>query len=313
MKIIFQYDAGPQLKSQLANLQGEGLQVVCCPEGEPEPFESELPECEVLWHVLQPVTAEVMDRAPKLKLIQKIGVGVNTIDLEAAQQRGIAVCNMPGTNSRAVMEMTLMLIFAACRRYPMMDNVCRSGQWHMDIAVRESFTELSGKTVGLYGFGAIPRLLAPVLDLLGARVIYHCRTPKLALPYEFVTLQRLVQESDILSLHVGLSKETEKSIGPKEFAQMKRGVIFINTARGGVVDEPALVEALRSGQVGAAGLDVFAEEPAKANNPLFQMGNVVLAPHVAWITQETMTRSIEVAKYNSLAIERGFPLKHQLI
>ena len=113
MKILFHYDAGEQLRETVTQLDSRGLDVVCCPEGQPEPFNTEVVDAEIIWHVLEPVTADVITRAPKLKLIQKIGAGVNTIDLDAVKKRGIAVCNMPGTNSRAVAEMALLLILSA--------------------------------------------------------------------------------------------------------------------------------------------------------------------------------------------------------
>jgi len=313
VKVLFHYDAGPLLKEKLSHLKKVGIDVVCCPEGPDEPFFTELKETDVLWHVLHPVTEAVLEQAPKLKLIQKIGVGVNTIDLDAAQKRGIAVCNMPGTNSRAVMEMTLLLILAASRRYPMMDKACRSGQWSVDIATRETFSELYGKCVGLVGFGAIAKMLAPILELLGAKVVYTATQAKPEVNYEYLKLSDLLQQADVVSLDLPLIPKTEAIIGKAEIALMKPGAIFINTARGGLVDESALVEALRSGHIGAAGLDVFAVEPASQANPLFQMDNVVVAPHVAWVTNETMDRSISVAQQNSLAVMSGAALIHQII
>ena len=124
-KVLFHYDVGDRLRKTVAQFGSRGLQVVCCPEGSDEPFYSELSDAHSIWHVLRPITADDMARAPKLRLIQKIGVGVNTIDLEAAKARGIAVCNMPGTNSRAVAEMSLLLMLAALRRQPRLDRACR--------------------------------------------------------------------------------------------------------------------------------------------------------------------------------------------
>ncbi len=312
MKVLFHYDAGDKLRRKVQGLSEKGLDVVCCPEGQDQVFYEELVDTEVIWHVLQPITAEVIERAPRLKLIQKIGVGVNTIDLEAAKARGIPVCNMPGTNSQAVAEMTLLLMLSALRKQTLIDKVCRSGQWAVDKETRESFGEICGRTVGLVGFGEIPQRLAPALTALGARVIYTATEPKdNALP--FVTLDELLRTADIVSLHIPLSAATEKLIGANRIASMKDGAILVNTARGGLVDEDALYQALLSGKLSAAGLDVFFSEPVDKENPLLTLDNVALSPHVAWISNETFSRSIDVAVGNSLAVENGEPLTNQVV
>lgn len=311
MKVLFRYDAGSQLSEQVMQLARVGLDVVCCAEGADQPFDAELADAEVLWHVLQPITAEVMARAPKLKLIQKIGVGVNTIDLEAAKARGIAVCNMPGTNSQAVAEMTLLLMLSALRKQPLIDKICRTGQWAVDKNSKETFGEIGGRTVGFVGFGEIPQRLAPALEALGAKVIYTATQAKnIALP--FVAIDELLQTADIVSLHIPLTPTTEKIIDAQRIDAMKTGAVLINTARGGLVDEEALYRALLSGKLSAAGLDVFYEEPVGKNNLLLSLDNVSVTPHIAWLTNETFTRSIGVAVENSLAIRSGGDLTFQV-
>ncbi len=312
MNILFHYEAGEKLRGEVARLESQGLNVVCCPEGPAEPFNTRLADTEVIWHVLQPITAEIIERAPNLKLIQKIGVGVNTIDLESAKANGVAVCNMPGTNSRAVAEMTLLLMLSALRKQPVIDRACRSGQWVVDGATKEAFGEIGGRTVGFVGFGAIPRILAPILTAMGARVIYTANSPK-AVDYDFLQMGQLLQEADIITLHIPLTADSEKIINASSLASMKPGALLINTARGGLVDEPALCEALSSGHLGGAGLDVFYQEPVAADNPLLSMDNVSVAPHVAWLTNETFSRSIDIAVKNSLAIRDGSSLLHQII
>lgn len=312
MKVLFHYDAGDQLRNEVAQFHDQGLDVVCCPEGPDEPLFSELPGAEVIWHVLTPITAEIMERAPHLKLIQKIGVGVNTIDLETARSRGIAVCNMPGTNSPAVAEMTLLLMLAALRKQPRISRVCRSGQWHVDKATKETFGEIRGRTVGFIGFGEIPKVLAPVLHTMGARVIYTANNPK-PVSYEYLSLESVLEQSDILTLHVPLTDETEKLIDARRLASMKQGAILVNTARGELVDEEALYIALTDGSLSAAGLDVFSQEPVPTDNPLLSLDNVAVSPHVAWLTNETFTRSLHIAVQNCLAIRDGGELVYQVI
>ena len=312
MNILFHYDAGEKLRGEVAQLKAQGLNVNCCPESSDEPFNTQLADAEVIWHVLKPITAEVIASAPKLKLIQKIGVGVNTIDLEAAKARGIAVCNMPGTNSQAVAEMTLLLMLSALRRQTTIDKACRSGQWAVDGASKESFGEICGRTVGFVGFGATPQILAPILQAMGAKIIYTANSPK-AVAHEFMSLDKLIREADIVTLHIPLTEQSEKIINRDRLASMKPGAVLVNTARGGLIDEQALCEALSSGQLSAAGLDVFYEEPAAADNPLLSLDNVSVAPHVAWLTNETFSRSVKIAVENSLAIRDKSALLHRVI
>ena len=295
MKVVFHFDGTEALRARLGD-------VILCPEGDAAAFERLLPEAEVLWHVLKPVTAEVIARAPKLRLIQKIGSGVNTIDVEAAKKRGIAVCNLPGTNSRAVAEMTLLLMLACLRRLPQLQNSIKAG-WFDAWKLQDHFGELGGRTVGLLGYGEVAKILHPVLEALGAKVIFWSRSRKNS------SLDEILSASDIVSLHLPLTTATERLIDPR---RLKPGAILVNTARGGLVQEEFLAECLKSGQLAAAGLDVFASEPAERSNPLLALPNVVCTPHVAWLTRETLQRSIALARENVRRLESGAPLLHRV-
>jgi phosphoglycerate dehydrogenase-like enzyme len=294
MKIVLQYRASEGFRRQIA--EDQDFPVTIVDETDDAAFAREMADAEVLWHVLKPVTAQVMAGAPRLRLIQKLGVGVNTIDLEAAKDRGIAVANMPGTNSAAVAEMALALMLAVLRRTVYFDALTRRGEgWRPDAAVLDQTGEIGGRTVGLVGFGESARRLAPVLTALGARVVYTARSAK-AQP-GFLPLDDLLAASDIVSLHAPLTDETAGMMDAAAFARMKPGAVLINTARGALVDEGALFGALSSGRLRGAGLDVFAVEPAESS-PLFMLPQVVLAPHVAWLTPETLARSLVVAREN---------------
>ena len=299
MKIVFHFDGSPALAQKLARL---GVEL--CPESDDAAFARVLPEVEVLWHVLKPVSAEVIERAPKLRLIQKIGSGVNTIDLEAAKRRGIAVCNLPGTNSRAVAEMTLLLMLACLRRLPQLEGFVRQGRWGEALKLQDRFGELAGRSVGLLGHGQVPKLLIPMLEAMGASVRYWSRARQSA------AFDEIVATSDILSLHLPLVPETADIVDPR---RMKRGAILVNTARGGLVNQNLLVAALTTRQVAAAGLDVFADEPVSSSHPLLALENVVCAPHLAWLTQETLERSIAAAIDNAQRLAGGRPLLHRVI
>lgn len=277
---------------------------------EAAPLDSVAGEITALLHVLTPVTADFIASAPNLRLIQKLGVGVNTIALDAARAHGTAVCNMPGTNSQAVAEMALSLMMAVLRRTCFFDARTRAGEgWTADPSELDNVGEVAGRTVGLVGIGNSAQRLAPVLAALGARVVYTARS-KREVPYEYLPLDQLLAQSDIVSLHIPLTEETRGLIDP---TAMKPGAVLVNTARGELVDEARLVQALASGHLRGAGLDVFAAEPVPADNPLLGLTNVVLAPHIAWLTPETLVRSLKVAHENCRRLTAGEPLLHQVV
>ena len=312
MRVLFHYSAGKALRDRLDAVVG--LEVSVCPEADDRRFVDLMRETDVLWHVLKPVTGPHIVGAPRLRLIQKIGVGVNTIDLDAARARGIAVCNLPGTNSRAVAEMTVALMLATLRRIPLHDRATRQGLgWTLDPSVQDDLGELGGRTVGLVGYGAVARALAPILEAFGARVLYTARRPHSEAAAEWRSLSALLAESDIVSLHVPASAETERLIDAEAIARMKPGAILISTARGQLVDEAALASALRSGRLRGAGLDVFSTEPPDSSNPLLELESVVLSPHVAWLTPETFDRSFSLAAENCRRLAAGEPLLHRVV
>ncbi len=309
MNVLFHYAAGPELTARLAAMPG--LCISVCAEDDDARLVHLLPETDVLWHVLKPCSAAMIAAAVRLRLIQKIGVGVNTIDLEAAKARAIPVCNLPGTNARAVAELTLALMLATLRRLPRFDAALRGGVWS-DPVMQDGLGELGARTVGLVGYGAIPRLLAPVLAALGCRVVYTARSARPDAVGERRPLHALLAESDVVSLHVPLTSETEKLINAAALAEIRPGAVLINTARGGLVDQAALTEALRSGRLAAAGLDVFADEPPAVGDTLLSLPNVVITPHIGWLTTGTFDRSFALAAENCRRIAAGLELLHRV-
>lgn len=313
MKAVLHYRASERMKQSLVKAVPPWLRTVSVDDGDDVGLARELVDADVLLHVLTPVTAQMLERAPRLKLIQKIGVGVNTIDLAAARERGIRVANMPGTNSQAVCEMTLALMLAAMRKLVTLDAATRSGAgWSLPPGTTDDAVEIAGKTVGLIGYGEIPKRLAPVLKALGADVVSYTRTPFSGGAARYVPFPELLSCSDVISLHVPLDDNTHHLLSREAFAHMKRGVVLVNTARGGLVDEAALVEALQSGHVRAAGLDVLSTEPALADTPLLKLPNVVIAPHVAWLTTETLDRSFTVIADNCTRLRDGQALHFEI-
>ncbi|MDP6352841.1 MAG: 2-hydroxyacid dehydrogenase [Alphaproteobacteria bacterium] len=314
IRVLFHYEVGPALHRNLEALKPDGLDVVTCPESDDDMARALIAEAEVLWHVLRPVKADMIAAAPRLKLIQKIGIGVNTIDLDAARDHDIAVCNMPGTNSRAVAELVIGLMLTLLRHVRTFDAEIRRGVgWAWPPARQDDLGEIGGRIVGLVGYGAVPRRLAPVLKALGATILYTDVAPVADPPGEYCELPSLLARSDIVSLHVPLTARTESMIDADAIARMKPGAILINTARGELVDEGALTAALRDRRLGAAGLDTFAREPIAPDNPLLGLDNVVVTPHIAWLTSETLKRSLEVAVDNTMRLAAGRTLRHRIV
>jgi phosphoglycerate dehydrogenase-like enzyme len=321
MKAVLQYRATPAFRSQISGLDAAWLQVVVVDEADKLTFAREMQGTDVLLHVLEPVKAATIDAAPKLKLIQKLGIGVDTIDLEAARRRGIAVCNMPGTNSRAVAELTLLLMLATLRRLAELDAHTRAGKgWSLDSHSLDNLCELGGRTVGLVGFGAVARCLTPMLEGIGAKVIYtdvntgvNERNGAGRGSAAYASFKDLLSNADVVSLHLPLTPDTVRMMNASAFASMKRGSILINTARGGLVDEAALLAALTSGQLRGAGLDVFVSEPVALENALLNLPSVVVTPHLAWFTSETLVRSLRVFEENCRRLRDGQALINRVV
>jgi D-3-phosphoglycerate dehydrogenase / 2-oxoglutarate reductase len=232
------------------------------------------------------VTAELLERAPKLRVVGRAGVGVDNIDVEAATRRGVLVMNTPGGNAVSVAEHTLALLLALARSVPQFNASVHAGRWEKSGA---SGTELRGKTLGIVGLGRVGTEVARRARALEMDVLAHDPYVSAAVARELdvglVALPELLARADYVSLHTGLSPATEKMINASSIAQMRRGARLINCARGELVDEAALAEALRSGHLAGAALDTFAEEPPK-NSPLLGLPNVIATPHVAGSTAE---------------------------
>jgi len=312
MKAVLPYDASPVVRRILEGVDRRHLEIAIVDEHDDAGLKRHLVDAQVLLHVLSPVTAAIMSAAPSLKLVQKIGVGVDAIDREHAKRNGIAVCNMPGTNTAAVAELALGLMLACLRRIPPVDAALRAGTgWPAAQAHLDAAAEIDGACVGLIGYGAVARRLAGVLRAMGASVIAHSPRAEEA-DVELVSLDELLARSDIVSLHVPLTPETRNLLDAGRIARMKRGAIVVNTARGPLIDEDALAVALRDGRLAAAGLDVFAQEPVPSDNPLLALPNVVATPHIAWMTAGTWKRSVAVIVENCRRLAVGEPLIHRV-
>ncbi len=250
----------------------------------------------VLLHGTVGIADAVLEAAPELEVISVCGVGAGSfVDLPAAAARGITVCNSPDATVNTVAECALALLFATARHVAALDRDLRQGLWNQS---RQGF-ELKGKKLGLIGLGPIGARFGEMARALGMEVAAWTRTPSperaASLGFGFKPLDEIVAESDVLSLHLALNPATQGFLGRDQLARTKPGVVLVNTARGGLVDEAAMIEALRSGHIAAAGLDVFAKEPLPAGHPLLALDNVVLSPHVAWNTPEATALLLDTA------------------
>ena len=313
MKAVLPYDASPSIGSILAAVDPAVVAITQLGESDRAGLLRELATADVLLHVLSPVTADLMKSAPSLRLVHKIGIGVDTIDLVHAKANGIAVCNMPGTNTAAVVELALGLMLACLRQIVPIANEVHAGTgWPARPELLDGAGEIGQRCVGLIGYGAVSRRLARVLTALDARVIAHDPNVKDA-DVELVALDELLARADIVSLHVPLTVATRALLNRERLARMKPGAIIVNTARGPLIDEAALAEALASRHIAAAGLDVFAEEPPPADNPLLASPHVVATPHIAWLSDGTWRRSVGVIVENCRRLAAGEPLLHRVV
>lgn len=258
------------------------------------------------------VDAEMIKAAPKLKLLHKWGIGVDKFDLDAARAARIPVAITAGANAGAVSEHTVMLMLATYRRLALADRKLRDGVWIRPL-IRAQAYQLSGKTVGILGFGNVGRMVAHRLAGFDVRIIYHdIRRADMATERSLhatpVTLDELLTQSDVVSLHVPLTRVTRGMINADALARMKTGAILINAARGEVVDEGALYDALVSGKLHGAGLDVFAKEPADPNNPLLKLDQVVVTPHTAGSAIDLVADIARHAFRNMQSVLNGDPL-----
>jgi D-3-phosphoglycerate dehydrogenase / 2-oxoglutarate reductase len=259
------------------------------------------------------VTHAIIEAGIHLKAIGRAGTGVDNVDVKAATEKGVLVVNAPGANAQAAAEMAVALLLAACRNVVTANNSLRAGKWE-----RSLFTgiEISGKTIGLLGMGAVGKSVAVILKAFGALVLVHDPFLKKEQAQEMgvtrVDLDALYAQSDILSLHVPLNEKTRGMVSSQAFALMKDGVVLVNAARGGIVDENALLQALESGKVRAAGIDVFLKEPVAADSisaKLVAHARVVATPHLGASTTESQEKAAVMAAENLVAALQGKPVQ----
>lgn len=256
------------------------------------------------------IQAELINSAPNLKIIANYAAGYNNIDLDAARQKGIVVTNTPDVLTAATADLTWALILAVSKRIPESEQYLRKGQfsgWRPKLMLGGDVT---GKTIGIIGAGRIGRAVARRALGFEMRILYHSRNRnrdfEASSKAEYAELDRLLQESDFISLHCPLSEQTYHLINAQNIKQIKKGAYLINTARGPVIDEQALIAALKSGQLAGAGFDVYEHEPVVPKN-LLELENVVLLPHIGSATHETRDEMARICARNIIEVMEGRP------
>lgn len=247
---------------------------------------------------------------PKLKYVGVFATGYNVVDTVACSKRGIVVCNVPGYSTNPVAQHVFALLLNVLGAIDKYTASVSAGDW----VKSPTFSyfpyptyELYSKTFGIFGYGSIGKAVAKIADAFGAKVIICTRTPPVNCPYPLVSGEELFKTSDIISLHCPQTEATVNLINNQTISLMKRGAVLINTARGGLVDENALANALNEGRIAAACMDVISVEPMKADNPLLHAKNCYITPHVAWTALETRTRLVDISLKNLKAFIEGKP------
>ena len=257
------------------------------------------------------VDGALLAACPDLKFVGVFATGYNNVDLAACSARGITVCNVPNYSTHAVAQHVFALLLCFCGATDKYAASVAKGDWkraktfsYMPWRTRE----LYGKTFGVYGYGNIGRAVARIADAIGMKVVVCTRTPPSDCPYELVAPDEIFARSDVLSFHCPLTQDTAGLVNARTLSLMKRDAIIVNTARGGIVDEPALAAALNEGRIAGACLDVLADEPMKKDCPLFRAKHVLITPHMAWVPRETRQRLVDAAANNLRAFVAGSPV-----
>ncbi len=282
--------------------------------GDPEEVAQFVQPADVLLTHVAPVTQRVLERAEKLRLIGCCRGGPVNINVAAATARGVPIVNAPARNSQAVVEFTIGVLLAECRNIARSHAALARGVWLGDLYRYDRVgRELRGQTIGLIGFGAIAQSLVPYLAVFGMHILaYDLYVPAerfAALGVESVDLPGLLARADIVSLHARVTPQTVGMMGAAQFAQMKRGAYFINTARGPLVDYDALYQALHSGHLAGAALDCFPEEPPPSDWPLLRLPNVTVTPHIAGASKDSAERGAEQVVRDVVHFFTGQPLE----
>lgn len=268
---------------------------------------------EIVFTNKTPLTKETIESCSQLRFIGVLATGYNVVDIEVARAKDIPVCNVPTYGTDAVSQFVFALLLAICHRVEMHSNTVFEGEWSVNSDFcywRSPLIELAGKTMGIIGAGRIGRRTAEIAMAFGMKVIAYTPHPNREIEsetFKFADLDEVFRQADVISLHVPLFENTRGMINKSSIEKMKDGVIIINTSRGPLINEQDLAEALKSGKVKAAGLDVVSTEPILQDNVLLSAPNVLITPHIAWAPKESRARLMDIAIDNLNAFLKGKP------
>lgn len=308
-KIIYFDKVYDEFKQVLYENKPEGFDLQFWAEMDKAEQENSLERANYLLVATEKIGGEILSHAKQVKFIQKTGIGVDNIDLEAANKFNLPVANTPGANSTGVAELTILYILALYRKLPLLNKETKSGKWLM-WELRPSSFEMEGKTHGFIGFGNIGREAARRSRAFGTNIIYYdqFQAPteiERELDAAYLPLEEVLKSSDIVSLHIPYLPETKGLIGARELQMMKPNAVLINVSRGGIVEEKALSEALTNEVIAGAGVDVWESEPVDRDNPLLKLENVIASPHIGAGTRDTLKRVLKMAFNNIEKVESG--------
>ncbi|MBB2182574.1 D-2-hydroxyacid dehydrogenase [Lachnospiraceae bacterium MD1] len=311
MKIIFMETDTLGLDVDLSPFDGLG-EVVKYPASNLSEAPKRIEDADVIIVNKIPMNEKTLKNAEKLKLICITGTGTNIVDFEYTNNRNITVTNVKGYSTQSVVQHTFALLFYVYEKLSYYDQFVKSGNYiksdifsHFEV----TFHELAGKTWGIIGLGEIGRGVAKVAEAFGCKVIYYSTSGKNNHPsYERVSLEQLLQQSDVVSIHAPLNSVTRNLIGEEELRIMRKNAVLLNLGRGPIINEQALTKALKENWIGAAGLDVLSREPMSPDNPLYEIQDstrLIITPHIAWATVEARKRVVEEVYQNIIAFQNG--------
>lgn len=271
-------------------------------------------DAEVILTNKTPLTKEILDELPMLKYIGVLATGYNVVDVEAAKERNITVTNIPSYGTDTVAQAAIALLLELCHRTGDHSNAVKNGEWtnSPDFCFwNHPIIELSGKTMGIIGYGQIGQTTSRIAQAFGMKVLAYNRTREKVIETEsvrYATLEELYREADVIMLHCPLTEENEGFINKEAIEQMKDSVLIVNNARGALINEADLADALNRGKVAGAGLDVVSEEPISEDNPLLKAKNCIITPHIAWASLEARQRLLNIAVENLSKYLEGNPI-----
>ena len=311
-RVMYLSHATPEVYSIIRDAVPEEFELVTLDQDSDDERREKIARCEVVIVAATPLRKPMIDAAKRLELVHHQGVGwQDTTDHTELKQRAIPLAVTPEGTTVGVAEHTVLLMLAALKLLPFADSELRHGRFHVN-ALRPLSRELNGLTIGYIGMGRIARAVAERLRAFGTQGIFFDPAVPAASGLQRMSFDEVLQQADVVTLHVPLTAETRHLIGAAEIAQMKRGAYLINTARGGLIDEAALERALRSGHLAAAALDVFESEPVPPDHPLSRLKNVVLTPHISAGTRDALQTKMRALFSNVQRFYRGEPVQNRV-